>query len=45
MEKNAENRLEQEEINKKIEQLIEEMTALRKKAESQKSDVEGEITA
>ncbi|MAH09363.1 MAG: hypothetical protein CL961_06805 [Euryarchaeota archaeon] len=43
MEKNAENRLEQEEINKKIEQLIEEMTALRKKAESQKSDVEGAL--
>jgi len=43
IERNAENRLEQEEINKKVEQLIEEMTLLRKKVESQKSDVEGAL--
>lgn len=40
MEKNAENRLEEEEINKKVEQLIEEMTVLRKKVENQKSVTE-----
>jgi hypothetical protein len=41
IQKNAENRIEQEEIDKKVEQLIEEITVLTKKVDSAQSDVEG----
>jgi hypothetical protein len=43
IQKNAVNQTEMDEINEKVEQLIEEMTILRNKVESQKSDVEGAL--